>query len=401
MPEETVSRRELEDVYVLPTYANVRMPLTLVRGEGCYVFDEDGGRYLDLYGGHAVATLGHGHPRWVREVQAQLATLAFYSNAVGNPVRGEAARLLVEHSYPSMKGVFFCNTGAEANETAMKIARKATGRSIVVSMDRGFHGRTLGALSATGFPALRQRFPENAERWSRFFSLGDRKLFTDPDAGSMAAIIVEPIQSVAGVYAAPDDYYRELREFCSRNDICLIFDEVQTGTGRTGQWYAGTHWGTEPDIVTTAKGVAGGVPAGVVIVNDRVARTVEPGDQATTFGGNPLAAAGIRATYRIIEEEDLLAKVRSGSARIAAALRTMNLVHEVRGYGYLLGVECAVPARLVQRALLDEHVIVGTCSEPNTIRLLPPLTIGDEEWDRFLERFGQVLSRLQIASGAE
>jgi acetylornithine/succinyldiaminopimelate/putrescine aminotransferase len=381
-----------EEEFILPTYENIRLPLTLVRGEGSYVFDEADAGYLDLYGGHAVASVGHSHPRWVAEVGAQLQTLAFYSNAVGNPVRGEAARLLVGHSYASMKAVFFSNTGGEANETAMKIARKATGRSVVVSMDGGFHGRTLGALGATGFPALRRRFPENAERWTRFFPLGDRALLDVPDPEAIAAVLVEPVQSVAGVYAAPQSYYEDLRDFCTAHGICLIFDEVQTGTGRTGEWYAGTLWGVEPDIVTTAKGVAGGIPAGVVIVNDWVARTVEPGDQATTFGGNPLAAAGIRATYRIIEEESLLRKVRSESRRVMAALRNMTGVREVRGYGYLVGVECDVPAKMLQMALLGERVIVGTCAQPDTIRLLPPLTLAAGEWDRFLEVLGRVLT---------
>lgn len=387
------SSRELEDTYVLPTYANIRMPLTLVRGEGSYVFDENGDAYLDLYGGHAVVSLGHSHPRWVARLQDQIATLTFYSNAVGSPVRANAARLLVEHSYPSMTGVFFCSTGAEANETAMKIARKATGRSVIVSMNRGFHGRTLGALSATGFPTLRQRFPQNAEQWTRFFSLGDRTLFEIEDTSAIAAVLLEPVQSVAGVYLAPADYYRQLRVFCSNHGISLIFDEVQTGTGRTGEWYAGSHWEVEPDIVTTAKGVGGGVAAGVVIVNRGIAETVEPGDQATTFGGNPLAAAGISATYGIIEEEGLLGKVRAESVRVMAALGRMPGVREVRGLGYLLGVECDAEARALQSDLLERRIIVGTCSEPHTIRLLPPLNLSTGEWDLFLEEFRRILGR--------
>ena len=221
-------------------------------------------------------------------MQHQIETLTFYSNAVYNPARAEAAELLVTHSYPSMRSVFFCNSGAEANETAMKIARKATHRPHIVSMRCGFHGRTIGALSATGFSPDARTIPENIDQWSRFFEFGSSAVFDMEDPEAVSAIIIEPIQSVAGVYMADPDYYRRLRQFSSDNGICLIFDEVQTGSGRTGEWYAGTHWGVEPDIVTTAKGVGGGMPAGVVIVNDRVAATVDPGDQATTFGGNPL-----------------------------------------------------------------------------------------------------------------
>jgi acetylornithine/succinyldiaminopimelate/putrescine aminotransferase len=385
------------DSAILPTYAHIRLPLTLVRGEGSYVFDESGARYLDLYGGHAVLSLGHSHPRWVAAMQAQLATFTFYSNAVCSPVREEAARILVTHSYPSMSGVFFSNTGAEANETALKMARKATGRPFVVSMERGFHGRTMGALSATGFPALRDRFPQNAGQWTRFFPLGDRSVFSDVDPSTVAAVLLEPIQSVAGVYTAPPAYYRELREFATRHGICLVFDEVQTGTGRTGEWYAGTHWGVEPDIVTTAKGVAGGVPAGAVIVNAGVAATVEPGDQATTFGGNPMAAAGICATYGIIRDEGLLEGVRSASSRVVPELAAMEGVVEVRGCGYLLGVQCELPARTIQSRLLEAGVIVGTCSESHTIRLLPPLTLSDSEWDAFLAAFPKALEAGEAA----
>ena len=387
------SIRQLEDTYTIPVYQNVRLPLTIVRGKGNFVYDEAGTEYLDLYGGHAVCSIGHSHPRWVEAMQRQIAELAFYSNAVYSPVRAEAAQLLVEHSYPSMHSVFFCNSGAEANETAMKIVRKASQRSMIVSMRGGFHGRTIGALSASGFPAMRERFPENVDSWSRFFDLGDRALFDMPDPGTVAGILLEPIQSVAGVYLADPDYYRELRDYCSRHGIYLIFDEVQTGSGRTGQWYAGTHWKVEPDMVTTAKGVAGGVPAGVVIANETVAKTVQPGDQATTFGGNPLAAAAIRATYQIITEDKLIDRVRECSTEVTSRLRHLEKigVREVRGLGYLIGVECERSAKEISSSLFRERILVGTCSEPQTIRLLPPLTVGMEEWNHFLNVFERIL----------
>ncbi len=386
-----ISQR-LEDTYTLPVYQNIRLPLTLERGLGSYVYDEQDNAYLDLYGGHAVCSIGHSHPRWVSEMKDQIEKLAFYSNATYCTARAEAAEELVTHSYPSMDGVFFCNSGAEANETALKIARKGTGRSQIVAMNLGFHGRTLGALSVTGFPKMRERFPENIDMFTRFFTLGDPSIFGMSDTEQVAAVIVEPIQSVAGVYMAEPDYYRELREFCSKKGIVLIFDEVQTGTGRTGQWYAGLHWGVEPDIVTTAKGVAGGVPAGVVITNQEVAETVEPGDQATTFGGNPIAAAAIRATYRIIEEYGLVEQVRTQSASLIKRLSALSGVREVRGLGYLLGVECEVGAKQLQMRLFEERILVGTSSNPNTIRLLPPLTVSTEEWDQFLDVFEKLVA---------
>ncbi len=384
--------QQLEDVYTLPVYRNLRLPLTLARGAGSYVYDERDNAYLDLYGGHAVCSIGHSHPRWVEAMKDQIERLTFYSNAVYCPVRAEAAETLVTHSYPSMDAVYFCGSGAEANETALKIARKGTGRSLVVAMNGGFHGRTLGALSVTGFPKMRERFPENLDVWTRFFDLGDAGLFEITDPERIAAVILEPIQSVAGVFAAEPDYYRQLREFCSRHGIVLIFDEVQTGTGRTGHWYAGHHWGVEPDIVTTAKGVGGGVPAGVVIANQAVAETVEPGDQATTFGGNPIAAAAIRATYGIIEEYGLLDQVRARSADLVSRLSALEGVREVRGLGYLLGVECEAPAPNLQKRLFDERILVGECSHAHTIRLLPPLTVTSDEWEQFLDVFEKLVA---------
>ncbi len=389
--KNTPSIPQLEDAFTLSVYDNVRLPLTIVKGEGSYVFDDGGNGYLDLYGGHAVCSIGHAHPDWVRQMQHQIETLTFYSNAVYNPARAEAAELLVTHSYPSMRSVFFCNSGAEANETAMKIARKATHRPHIVSMRCGFHGRTIGALSATGFPPMRERFPENIDQWSRFFEFGSSAVFDMEDPEAVSAIIIEPIQSVAGVYMADPDYYRRLRQFSSDNGICLIFDEVQTGSGRTGEWYAGTHWGVEPDIVTTAKGVGGGMPAGVVIVNDRVAATVDPGDQATTFGGNPLAGAAICATYRVIEKENLIGRVRDYSAEVISRISEFDGVLEVRGLGYLLGIECSVSAKELSGRLLAERILVGTCSQTDTIRLLPPLTLNMDEWGRFLDVFRKVV----------
>lgn len=388
-----ISRR-LEDTYTLPVYQNIRLPLTIVRGQGSFVYDDKSNAYLDLYGGHAVCSIGHSHPQWVAEMKDQIDKLAFYSNATYCTVRAEAAEKLVTHSYPSMDGVFFCNSGAEANEVALKIARKGTGRKQVVAMNSGFHGRTLGALSVTGFSNMRERFPANIDMFTTFFNLGDLSLFDVSDTDQIAAVIVEPIQSVSGVYVAEPDYYRGLREFCSEKGIVLIFDEVQTGTGRTGEWYAGLHWGVEPDIVTTAKGVGGGFPVGAVITNEAVADTVEPGDQATTFGGSPIASAAIRATYRIIEEYGLVEQVRTQSADLIDRLSVLRNVRQVRGMGYLLGIECEVPGKLLQKRLFDERILVGTCSHPNTIRLLPPLTLDTEEWNQFLDVFEKLINEI-------
>ncbi|MCZ6794406.1 MAG: aminotransferase class III-fold pyridoxal phosphate-dependent enzyme [Planctomycetota bacterium] len=389
-----MNSRELEDTYTLPTYSHLRFPLSIVRGAGSHVYDDQGNAYLDLYGGHAVCLLGHCHPRWVEEMRRQLGELVFYSNMVYHPLRGEAAELLVNNSYPSMTSVYFCGSGAEANETALKMARKATGRPRIVAMEGGFHGRTIGALSVTGFPKMRAAFPQNTDDATDFVPLGDLAAIEALDCRQIAAVILEPIQSVAGVRMAPPSYYGALRQLCRDRGIVLIFDEVQTGSGRTGEWYAGTHWGVEPDLVTTAKGVGGGFPVGVVIASEAMAETVQPGDQATTFGGGPLAVAAVASTYRILQEEGTVERVSRLSRQVVERLGRPGLpgIREVRGLGYLLGVECDLPAKEVQRRLLERQVLVGTSGEPHTFRLLPPLTVREEEWDRFFEALEESLS---------
>ncbi len=376
-----------EDRLLLRTYA--KFPFAIVRGEGNYVFDETGKRYLDLYGGHAVSCLGHSHPRWVEAMSRQLGLLDFYSNVCYLPIRAEAAERVLRHSYPSMVGAYFANSGAEANETALKIARKATGRPFVIAFHGGFHGRTLGALSVTGQPKMLAAFPENLASYTRFVEFGDAEALRRVPGHDAAAIILEPIQSLAGVRVAPAEYYRFLRDYATQHGIVLIFDEVQTGSGRTGAWFAGHHWGVEPDIVTTAKAVGGGFPVGMVLANERIANTVETGDQGTTFGGGPLAVRAVATTYRILEEEGLVERVARVSAVVIERLKELQrrgCIRDVRGLGYLLGVECGLKAKEVQRRLLEAGIIVGTSYQENTIRLLPPYTIEEAEWDLFFEK---------------
>ncbi|MBI4606013.1 MAG: aspartate aminotransferase family protein [Planctomycetes bacterium] len=389
--------REREDRYTLNTYP--KLPFALVRGEGSYIFDDAGRRYLDLYGGHAVSCLGHGHPRWVEAIAKQAAALDFYSNICYHPLRAEAAERVVRNSYPSMAGVYFCNSGAEANETALKIARKLTRRPLVVAMNEGFHGRTIGALSVTGVPKMRDAFPESLAGLTRFVDLGDMRAIEALDPRQVAAVILEPILSLAGVRLAPPEHYRALRAHCTRHGIALIFDEVQTGNGRTGKWFAGHHWGVEPDIVTTAKALAGGFPVGAVIANRWVAADVKTGDQGSTFGGGPLAVAAVAATYRILEEEGIVGAVARRSEAVLSRLRSLvgrGPVREVRGLGYLIGVECEIPAGILQARLLEEGVLVGTSNHAGTFRLLPPLTVTEEEWETFFRALEKVLSKKHL-----
>ncbi|MEM7233431.1 MAG: aminotransferase class III-fold pyridoxal phosphate-dependent enzyme [Planctomycetota bacterium] len=386
-----MNSREREQKYTLSTYDNIRFPMSLERAQGNYVYDDAGAEYLDLYGGHAVCLIGHSHPRWVEDMRRQLGELVFYSNTVFCDLRGEAAELLVTKAYSSTAGAYFCGSGAEANETVLKIARKKTGRNLVISMEKGFHGRTLGALSVTGFPKMRDAFPVNVSESTRFVPFGDLEAIRAIPPEDVAAIILEPIQSVAGLYMAPPSYYRALREYATDHGICLIFDEVQTGTGRTGEWWFGHHYDVEPDLVSTAKGVGGGFPVGVVLANAECAESVKPGDQATTFGGGPLAMASIVSTLRILEEEGLVDRVATRSKALIESLRALSGVQEVRGLGYLLGIQCERGAKELQTRLMDERILIGTSGDPNTVRLLPPLTVSDAEWDRFLDVFGRAL----------
>ena len=385
-----MNSRELEDKFTLATYP--KLPFALVRGEGCFVYDDSGRKYLDLYGGHAVSCLGHSHPKWLQAIVDQARTFDFYSNICYHPARAEAAERLVRNCYPSMVGAYFCNSGAEANETALKIARKLTRRPLVVALEDGFHGRTVGALSVTGTQKMRDAFPENLDRLTRFLPLGELAALDALPASEVAAVILEPILSLAGVRMAAPEYYRGLRTWCSRHGVALIFDEVQTGSGRTGKWFAGMHWGVEPDIVTTAKAIGGGFPVGAVVANAWVAADVKSGDQGSTFGGGPMASAAVAATYRAIEEEKLVDRVAAGSARVIEELGTFRgAVREVRGLGYLLGVECELPAKELQARLLRGGVFVGTSNHANTFRLLPPFTVSDAEWDQFFAAFKKAL----------
>lgn len=378
--------REIEDRYVLKTYA--KHPFALVRGEGNYVFDDSGRRYLDLYGGHAVAVLGHSHPRWVEAISRQAASLGFYSSVSYLPQRGEAARRLVEKSYPSMAQVFFCNSGTEANETALKMARKHTGRSLVVAMDGGFHGRTIGSLSVTGNPKYRDAFRENLASLTRFVPFGDLGAVKALPAGEIAAVILEPIQSMAGVRIAPSEYYQGLREHCQSEGIVLIFDEVQTGAGRTGRWFFGSHFGVEPDLVTCAKGIGGGFPVGAVIANQKIAEKVVSGDQGSTFGGGPMACAAVCAAFDILEEEGLVERAARLGERVLERLRGMasggkGPVRAARGLGYMIGLDVSGSAKDVLAKLREKGILAGSSDPPSTIRLLPPLTVGEKEWEEF------------------
>ena len=362
-----------EDRFEIPSYA--RIDIVAVRGEGSYVFDLDGTRYLDLYGGHAVAILGHAPARIADAIAMQARDLLFYSNIDHLPVRARAAERLARLApWPDGK-VFFCNSGTEANETALKIARRATGRSRVVAFRGSFHGRTLGALAASGLPEYREQASLFPEGLYRFLELNTDDLSAID--GTVAAVIVEPIQSMGGVRSLTRQFAHALRRKCDEAGAFLVFDEVQTAPARTGHWFAGGLFDVEPHMITTAKGIAAGVPVGVVLAQGSVAGTVKTGDQGTTFGGGPIACAAIEATLQALEEMDGPARAKAIEERVRRRLRG----REVLGHGALLGIRA--PAKeAVKRLREEKRVLAATCPGDATIvRILPPLTITDAELD--------------------
>ena len=383
-----LSRGEREGSAELPTYT--RWPVTLARGEGSMVWDEAGKAYLDLYGGHAVAVTGHCHPEIAKAIAGQAKTLLFYSNVVAVPVRALAAEAIVRHAPAPLSKVFFVNSGTEANENAMRLARRATGRSDILSMHGGFHGRTADAISAAGLAKYRDLARPNVPG-HRFVPFGDLAAVERGLDSGVAAVLLEPIQSMAGVITAPASYFEGLRRLCDERGAKLIYDEVQTGFGRTGTFYFAGRHGVVPDLVTLAKGIASGVPMGAVLVSEEIAATVKPEEYGTTFGGGPLACAAAEATVRVIDGEGLLERVRAGSERLRNGLAGIAAVRQVRGEGYLLGVLLDRPGKPVREALLAKGFLVGGSDLPDVLRLLPPLVLTGGEIDRFLAALAEVV----------
>lgn len=383
--EETI---HLEDAFQIPTYH--KLPVALVRGEGSYVWDADGNRYLDFYGGHCVALLGHCPPRVVAAVQAQAAQLIFYSNVAYSPVRARAAALLAELAPDGLGHVFFCNSGTEANETALKLARKTTGKPGILAMEGGFHGRTLGSLAVTWNATYRAPYAAVLPE-THFVPFGDLDAVEAvlEKRDDLAAVILEPIQSIAGITEAPDAYYVHLRALCDRHGVLLLFDEIQTGVGRTGAFSISEHFGITPDVITLAKSLGSGVPVGAVLASDAIAAGVKHGDQGSTFGGGMLAMAAVTATLETILEERLMDRAEAIYEQIRSAVEP--LVKAVRGRGCLIGLELDGPAKPVLGHLREAGVLAGGSGDVNVLRLMPPLIASDEDVAFFAEVFAQAL----------
>ncbi len=371
----------------------------LVRGEGCYVWDADGNRYLDLMAGIAVNALGHAHPFLVSAVTAQLASLGHVSNFFATaPQVALAERLLDLLAAPPGSRVFLCNSGTEAVEAAFKLARR-TGRAGMVAAEGAFHGRTMGALALTHKPGYREPF-EPLPGVVRHVPFGDLPALRAAVDDSVAAVVLEPVQGEAGVRPAPEGYLPAARGLCSAAGALLVLDEVQTGIGRTGAWFAHQHphlgGGTLPDVVTLAKGLGGGIPIGAVVaLGDGPATLLGPGQHGTTFGGNPVAAAAALATLHVLERDGLVQRASELGRYLREGVNGLGhaLVTGVRGEGLLLAVQLAEPvARPLAEALLESGMIVNAVTA-DAIRLAPPLVLTTEQTDEFVAALPAALDR--------
>jgi acetylornithine/N-succinyldiaminopimelate aminotransferase len=379
---------------LMPTYPPP--PVTFVRGEGSWLWDEAGHRYLDCLSGLAVTSLGHAHPAVTEALATQAATLVHVSNLFGTLPGPEVARTLdrlVGDGTPAGGRVFFCNSGAEANECAIKLARRfgGRGRHVVVSAYGSFHGRTLATLHATGQPAKHETFQPLPEGF-RHVAWDDLDALAAALDPSVTAVLLEPVQGEGGVLPATADYFQRVRELCDERGVLFVVDEVQTGLGRTGRWFGHQHFGMVPDVVTMAKALGNGVPIGACWARADVASAFAPGDHATTFGGQPLAAAAARAVLGELQRIDAPARAARAGARLADLLCELPGVAEVRGLGLLLAVELADGSRAddVAARALAAGLVVNAVSA-TALRLAPPLTVSDAEIDEAVTILAAVL----------
>jgi len=383
--------------YLMETYA--RQPISIVRGRGAKVYDLEGREYIDFVAGIAVNILGHGHPDLVHAIQRQAAQLIHVSNLYYTEPQVRLAQLLVDHSFADR--VFFCNSGAEANEAAIKLARRyghdkhGAERSEIITMVNSFHGRTLATIAATGQEKVQKGF-EPLMPGFVYAPFNDFETIAGMVGPKTAAILLEPIQGEGGVHVADREYLKHLRALCTEQDILLIFDEVQTGMGRTGTFFAYEQLGVTPDIMTLAKGLGGGMPIGACLARESVAAVFTPGTHASTFGGNPLACAAALAVCRILLEGRVLEQAKRMGEYLAKGLADCKdrhrVVREVRGLGLLQGMELDIDAKSVVADCVARGLLVNATSE-RVLRFVPPLIITQGEIDRLIETLTAIFNQ--------
>jgi acetylornithine aminotransferase len=364
--------------------------IALIKGEGIVVTDADGKDYLDFLGGIATSILGHAHPAIVKSVSKQVSILGHVSNFYAHPNAIVLAEKLVRMTGDKVAKVFFCQSGAEANEAAFKLSRR-TGKVRVVAAQGAFHGRTMGALSLTGQPAKREPFLPLI-KGVKHVPYGDIGAMRKAVTKKTAMVIIEPIMGEAGVIVPPADYLQQLRTLCDEKGALLVIDAVQTGMGRTGDWFGYEYSGITPDVITLAKGLGGGLPLGAMIALGKAADLFQPGDHGSTFGGNPVTTAAGLAAIDVIESKKLLAKVKKQGAYLIQELALIPGVKEVRGAGLLLGIELdSLKASDIATAMRNAGVLVNAANE-TTIRIAPALIVTDAQINKFISIFRKVIS---------
>ncbi len=377
------SLSEKSKKYLLQTYS--KYPIQLVQGKGSFVWDEKGRKYLDFYGGHAVCLLGHSPEPVIEAVKEQMEKLIFYSNIFDLEPAVTLAEKLAVTLEPEKYKVYFTNSGSEANETALKIARKAIGKNHIISFNKSFHGRGMYPLAATGIDSYRKYSP-NFDNYTSFARLGDiesvKRAYLERET---AAVICESIQSIGGVNLASKEFYQELSRFCREKGLILILDEIQTGLGRTGTFWFSEQLGIYPDIITSAKGIASGLPLAAVLLKESLAETIQLGDHATTFGGAPAVCAAGKATMEIILSRGFLETVRENSTYLRTILNEKGF--ETLGQGFLVGVKTRISGKDLVDMALEKGLIIGTSYNPEVVRLMPPLNTTKEEINMFVQIF--------------
>ena len=379
---------KLFDVYKM-------LPLELSSGKGHFVYDTEGQEYLDFYGGHAVISIGHGHPHFNAALKEQLDKIAFYSNAVGFSVREKLAEKLGEVSgYPEYN-LFLCNSGAEANENALKVASFSNGRQRMVAFKSGFHGRTSAAVSITDNPKIQA--PINKTGDVIIIEAGDSEALEEVlSEGEVCAVVIEGVRGVGGIYVPGAAFLKDVERLCKRYGAVFICDEIQSGYGRTGKFFAHQYAGVKPDIITVAKGMGNGFPIGGVLINPKFKAT--SGMLGTTFGGNPLACAAGLAVLEVLEQEKLVLNAMKIGDYLIKGLKDIPGVTEISGRGLMTGVSFASEAKIYQQPLIkEEFVLTGSSSVPNQIRLLPPLSIDKAAADQFLASLKRVVNPLVVS----
>ncbi len=364
-------------------------PIEIVKGKGCHVWDANGQEYLDLYGGHAVISVGHAHPKYVKAISEQVATLGFYSNSVINKLQQKLAEKLGPISGYDDYSLFLINSGAEANENALKLASFYNNRNKVLAFRHSFHGRTSAAVRVTDIPKYIAPVNEGLE--VTFIDFNDTETMrAELQKGIYSSVIIEGIQGVGGIQVPDDQFMRDLRQACTDTNTVLILDEIQSGYGRSGKFFAHQYAGIKADIVTVAKGICNGLPMAGVIIAPFFTPVV--GQLGTTFGGNHLACAGACAVLDIIKEENLVDNAAKVGNYLLSELKKIDRIKEVRGRGLMIGIEFEEPIKEIrnQRLLMEQHVFTGVAGT-NTIRLLPPLSLSMAEAQDFIERFKKCL----------